>query len=214
MKKMLVLALALVFAGQAHAVEGRDKAKELKDKMARERIEREAGRNNQVNPRVKAVSDKIANSSLGRTMSGNESHDLESALGKDALLLKSAEEIVAVHTQKPALEALNKARLSALANIGRLSPAVRNIDADLALPEQKAEQSYVALVLSAGKQAANWPETTQRNMTKFLELVNEGIKNNRSVNDAMLDAKEVLSKAPYKVDIKIEDIRKLCKIIA
>jgi hypothetical protein len=214
MKKMLVLALALVaFVGQdparAAGPEGKDKARAAKEAIAR-RAREHAARANHVNPAVKDVSDKIANSRLGAQLNGNQSHDLETALN-DALLLKTAREIVASHTANPKLDALNRARLEGLANIGKLSPQVRNLDAELALPEQKAEQAYTALVLSAGKQAANWPEATQKNMIQFLEIANDAIRSGKSVGQAMEFAKSELKRLA-KVDIKIEDIRKLCKL--
>lgn len=213
MKKMLVLALAFVaFAGQAHAAgpEGKEKAEAIKARI-REKAKEDAIRASRVNPAVAEVSAKIAESRLGSQLNGNQSHDLQTALN-DALLLRTAREIVATQKANPKLEQLNKARLEGLANIGaKVSPAARNIDADLALPSQKAEQAYTALVVSAGKQAANWPQATQKNMVQFLEIANEAIRSGKSVEQAMDFAKSELKRLS-KVDIKIEDIKRLCKV--
>jgi hypothetical protein len=214
MKKMLVLALAFVaFAGQAHAngVEGKDKAEAIKAHI-REKAERDARAANHVNPAVADVSAKLAESRLGSQLNGNQSHELQAALN-DALLLRTAREIIASHKANPKLEALNKARIEGLANIGsKVSPASRNLDAELGLPSQKAEQAYTALVISAGKQAANWPEATQKNMLLFLEKANEAINSGKSVEQAMEIAKSELKRLA-KVDIKIEDIKRLCKLV-
>ncbi len=214
MKKMLVLALAFVaFAGQAHAAgpEGKGKAEAIKARI-REKAKEDAVRANHVNPAVAEVSAKITESRLGSQLNGNQSHGLETAL-KDALLLRTAREIVAAQKANPKLESLNKARLEGLANIGtKVSPAAKNLDAELAIPSQRAEQAYVSLVVSAGKQAANWPEATQKNMVQFLEIANDAIRSGKSVEQAMEFAKSELKRLA-KVDIKIEDIRRLCKLV-
>ena len=223
MKKMLVLALAFVaFAGQAHAIEGKDKAEAVKAEI-RDRAKHEARAANRVNPAAKEVSEKIAAAKLSDHLNGNQNHGLEAALS-DALLLKTAREILAANKADPKHEALYRARIEGLANIGsKVEAQNRNIDIDIKVPalpgeerdkalEAIAQQSYTALVLTAGKQAANWPETTQKNMIQFLELASGALKSGKSMHESMEFAKSELKRIA-RVDISIEDIKRLCKLV-
>lgn len=213
MKKMFVFALAFVaLASQAHAIEGKEKAEALKAKIA-EKAKEEAGKANRVNPGVSDVMVKLNEARLTSTLSGNQSHDLDAAVKNDALIRAAAEDIAASHKSNPKLAALNKARLEGLTNLIKIPKDVRKLDVELALPAQKAQQAYVALVLSAGKEAAGWPEATRSNMVQFLEIANDAIRSGRSVEDAMEFAKTELKRIA-KIDIKLEDIRRLCKKLA
>jgi hypothetical protein len=208
MKKMLVLAIAMVaFVGQAHAIELRgERPEDIKARIAKDTAEK-AGKAGKVSPEVARVSQAVESSKLADGLTGNQPHELQVAL-HDELLRKTASEIVASSAKNPKLA---KERLEGIANLGKLSAAVRNLDADLGLPEQQKEQAYAALVLAAGKQAAGWPEVTQKNMVQFLEIANESIRSGKSVGEAMDIAKSELKRLA-KVDIKLEDIKKLCKL--
>lgn len=211
MKKMLVLALVtMAFAGQAHAGPG-ERAKEIRAREARE-VELRSKVLSRTSPAVTEVANKVSAANLDKALSPMEAKTLAFNLskGNNADLVKVANEIVAQSKAKPALAELGKARIEGLLNVSKLPSSVRNTEANLGLPEQKAQQAYVALVLNAGKQASNWTPEVEKHMELFLKTANLELSRGKSYDAAMNEAKLELKRVAKK-DINIDEIKRLCK---
>ncbi|RYX78201.1 hypothetical protein EON76_06815 [bacterium] len=150
----------------------------------------------------------IKTAGLDGKLSGR-SAQLATVLASDVALADVASEIVKTNAAKPQLAELNQARVEGLLTIATLSSDVRDLSKDLVAPDQIKEQAYVALVQNAGREAAGWPETTQKNMVELLTKTNDKIAGGMKVAEAIEAARiEMLTISKVKIDL--DQVKKLC----
>lgn len=203
MKKTLVLALATIaFAGNAFAADrtGRDKRDGAAGREERAKSEVQAREAGNTTARRAVITKTIESHKLTTKLSTSAKEDLIKAITEmDNAVRGPALAILKSGVDTP----MNRALLEGLANVASLKGDARDTKKAVGVPEISHEQSYVALVLNAGKQAANWDAPTKAKMLKVLESANAKIEAGERVGEAM-------AKAAKEAGIDVENIKKLC----
>lgn len=211
MKKMLVLALALVaFTSNARAEEREIKGKAEIEREAREAAELARHAGAPVHNEVESASKTLETAGLKASMSAEAQRNLGETL-KDDQIRKVATQIAAKAGNKK-LHRLNVAIMNALEHIKPIDTAHRSQDATFFSPMEQAQQGAAILVLGAGPEAVNagWSDDQVTAVAEAIEIFNDSIGSGYEV------AMDRVIKAMNEKGIKItlEKLKKLCKIPA